>query len=133
AVERGPYLKAPPTLRTTEEELLEHALRLKATGHLRRFAAILYHRKAGYAANGMAVWKVPEDRVMEVGRQMATFTVVSHCYLRPTYEDWPYNIFTMLHGRKTGDCVKVAEAIADATGVTEPARLYSTKEHKTTR
>ena len=132
-VEPRPYLKAAQALGTSEEGLLEHALRLRTTGHLRRIAAILYHRKAGFGANGMAVWKVPEDQVMEVGRQMATFSVVSHCYLRPTYEDWPYNIFTMLHGRKAGDCVKVAEAIAETTGVTEHAMLYSTKEYKKTR
>ncbi len=128
-----PYLRAARTLNKSEEEVLEHARRLISSGHLRRIAAILYHRRAGYAANGMAVWQVPQERVMEVGRQMATFTVVSHCYLRPTYEDWPYNIFTMLHGRKIEDCHKVAAAIAEATGVTEHAMLFSTKEYKKTR
>lgn len=128
-----PYLPAAEILGGTEEDVLEHARKLISTGHLRRIAAILYHRRAGYAANGMAVWKVPEDRVMETGRQMATFSVVSHCYLRPTYEDWPYNIFTMLHGRKIEDCHNVAAAIAEATGVAEHTMLFSTKEYKKTR
>lgn len=128
-----PYLESAQRLGTSEEGLLEHAGRLIATGHLRRIAAILYHRRAGYAANGMAVWKAPADRTLEIGNQMASFSVVSHCYLRPTYEDWPYNIFTMLHGRKMEDCYKVAEAIAETTGVTEYAMLFSTKEYKKTR
>jgi len=128
-----PYLPAAEALGTSEEEVLERARKLIETGHLRRIAAILYHRRAGYAANGMAVWKVPEDRVMETGRQMATFSVVSHCYLRPTYKDWPYNVFTMLHGRKIEDCHNVAAAIAEATGVSEHAMLFSTKEYKKTR
>lgn len=132
-ITQRPYLPAAQALNRSEEEVLEHARNLIGTGHLRRIAAILYHRRAGYAANGMAVWRVPQERVMEVGRQMATFSVVSHCYLRPTYEDWPYNIFTMLHGRKIDDCHKVAAAIAEATGVAEHAMLFSTKEYKKTR
>jgi len=128
-----PYLGGARRLGVTEEAVIEHAGRLIATGHLRRIAAILYHRRAGYAANGMAVWKAPVDTAMEIGNQMASFSVVSHCYLRPTYEDWPYNIFTMLHGRKMEDCYKVAEAIAETTGVTEYAMLFSTKEYKKTR
>ena len=132
-VTRRPYLPAAQLLGASEEDLLDHARKLISTGHLRRIAAILYHRRAGYAANGMAVWKVPQDQVMEVGRQMATFSVVSHCYLRPTYEDWPYNIFTMLHGRKIEDCHNVAAVIAETTGVADHAMLFSTKEYKKTR
>lgn len=128
-----PYLASAKRLGLTEEALLEQARKLAGTGHLRRIAAILYHRRVGYAANGMAVWKAPEDRVLELGQQMATFSVVSHCYRRPTYPDWPYNIFTMLHGRKVSDCEKVAQAISEATGVTEYSMLYSTKEYKKTR
>lgn len=128
-----PYLAAAQRLGIPEEELLAQARKLLATGHVRRVAAILYHRRAGYAANGMAVWQVPQDRAMEVGKQMATFSVVSHCYLRPTYPDWPYNIFTMLHGRKVSDCEKVARAISEATGVREYAMLFSSKEYKKTR
>jgi len=128
-----PFLKPAQSAGMTEEELLAGGEHLKSTGHFRRYAAILFHRRAGFAANGMAVWKVPEDRALEVGQTMASFSVVSHCYLRPTYEDWPYNIFTMLHGRKVEDCTKVAEAIAEATGVTEYITLYSTKEYKKVR
>lgn len=128
-----PYLTASQALGISEEELLNHAGRLMETGHLRRVAAILFHRRAGYAANGMAVWKVPEDRVYEVGEQMATFSVVSHCYLRPVYPDWQYNIFSMLHGRKARDCQKVAQSISEVTGIAEYAMLYSTKEYKKTR
>ena len=128
-----PYLTSAQRLGMTEEELLDQARKLTSTGHLRRIAAILYHRRVGFSANGMAVWKVPEERAHEVGAQMASFSVVSHCYLRPTYEDWPYNIFTMLHGRKVGDCENVAEAISEATGITDRAMLFSTKEYKKTR
>ena len=128
-----PYLAAAQAMGVTEEELLSQARKLVETGHLRRIAAILYHRQAGFAANGMAVWKVPDERVYEVGDKMATFSVVSHCYLRPTYPDWQYNIFTMLHGHKVSDCQKVAQSISEATGVSEYTMLFSTKEYKKVR
>jgi DNA-binding Lrp family transcriptional regulator len=117
----------------TEDELFAGMADLQRRGHLRRVAAILHHRRAGYAANAMAVWAVPEERAEELGRQMAEFAAVSHCYQRPVYEDWRYNLFSMIHGRKVGDCEKVVEAIRDAIGVDDYAVLYSTKEYKKTR
>lgn len=115
------------------EALLERARDLKENGYLRRFAAVLYHRKAGFKHNGMGVWKVPEERIDEVGAVMASFRAVSHCYRRPTYPDWPYSLFTMVHGRTKEECEEILDAVAEATGVSERAVLYSTVEFKKTR
>ena len=79
---------------------------------LRRVAAILFHRRAGFSANGMGVWKVPEDRVLEIGPRMAAFRGISHCYQRPTYADWPYQLFTMAHGRSKEECDAILDAVA---------------------
>ena len=114
-------------------ELLAKAAELQETGQMRRFAAVLYHRSAGFTANGMGVWKVPEDRVDEMGRLMAAYRGVSHCYQRPTYPDWPYNLFSMTHGRDRDECEAVLDAIAEETGLDERIVLYSTKEWKKTR
>jgi DNA-binding Lrp family transcriptional regulator len=103
---------------------------------MRRFAAVLNHRKAGFGANGMAVWKVPEDQLEEIGPRMAAFRAVSHCYRRPTYPDWPYSIFTMVHQRSKDACEEAIEAIAQETGITDPDRravLYSSYEFKKIR
>ena len=103
---------------------------------MRRFAAVLNHRRAGFGANGMAVWRVPEDELERIGPQMAAFRSVSHCYRRPTYPDWPYSIFTMVHARSQELCEEVIEAIAQETGITDPgarAVLYSTYEFKKIR
>ena len=82
----------------------------------------------------MGVWVVPEDRLEEVGTRMARFAAVSHCYQRPTYPpDWPYNLFSMVHGKRVEDCEAVLEAMARETGLPECARLYSTKEYKKIR
>jgi DNA-binding Lrp family transcriptional regulator len=116
-----------------QDRLLEEALRLQRQGHLRRFAAILRHRKAGFTANGMAVWAVPEEQTAEIGPVMASFRSVSHCYKRPTYADWPYSIFTMIHARSKQECEATADAIAAATGISERAMLYSSTEYKKVR
>jgi len=120
-------------LGVTPEALLQRAARFQEQGYMRRFAAVLHHREAGFRANAMGVWKVPPDRVHDLGPKFASFNAVSHCYQRPVYPDWPYNVFTMIHGRTSADCEKVIQAIASATGVTEYAVLYSTKEYKKTR
>ena len=102
---------------------------------LRRVAAILYHRRAGFSANGMGVWKVPEEEIMETGRRMASFRGISHCYQRPTYEDWPYSVFTMAHGRSKEECDAILDSIADECGMgpEDRATLYSSTEYKKIR
>jgi siroheme decarboxylase len=117
----------------TVPELLAKAAEFQATGQMRRMAAVLYHRSAGFVYNGMGVWKVPDDEVEETGQLMASFRGVSHCYQRPTYPDWPYNLFSMTHGRSKQECEDVLDAIAAETGLTERVVLYSTKEWKKTR
>ncbi|HXA30502.1 MAG TPA: AsnC family transcriptional regulator [Candidatus Angelobacter sp.] len=128
-----PFAECSASQGLSEAELFEGMADLRRRGHLRRVAAILHHRRAGYAANAMAVWAVPEERAEELGRQMADFAAVSHCYQRPVYPDWRFNLFSMIHGRKVGDCEKVVEAIREAIGVHDYAVLYSTKEYKKTR
>lgn len=115
------------------EALLGQAARFQEQGYMRRFAAVLHHREAGFRANAMGVWKVPPEQVDELGPKFASFNAVSHCYQRPIYPDWPFNVFTMIHGRSPAECQKVIDAISAATGITEYAVLYSTKEYKKTR
>ena len=106
---------------------------MKERGILRRVAAILYHRRAGFSANGMGVWKVPEDKIAEFGPRMASFRGISHCYQRPTYEDWPYSVFTMAHGRSKEECDAILDAIAGEFQIEERATLYSSTEFKKIR
>ena len=106
-----------------------------AAGRMRRFAAVLHHRRAGFKANAMAVWAGPDDPdgIEHVGRTMAGFRAVSHCYQRPTFPGWPYNLFTMVHGRSVAECETTVAAIAEATGLADFQILYSTKEFKKAR
>ncbi len=128
-----PYEPAARELGLDTPVLLEHLETMRERGALRRVAAILFHRRAGFSANGMGVWRVPDDRIMELGPRMAAFRGISHCYQRPTYEDWPYSIFTMAHGRSRDECDAILESIAETTGIAERATLYSSTEFKKIR
>jgi hypothetical protein len=81
----------------------------------------------------MGVWKVPPERIAELGPRMAAFRGISHCYERPTYADWPYSVFTMAHGRSKEECDAVLDAIAEQMGIHERATLYSSTEFKKIR
>jgi DNA-binding Lrp family transcriptional regulator len=128
-----PYAAAASELGMPEGSLLEHLSKMQQRGLLRRVAAILYHRRAGFSANGMGVWQVPEEQILDIGRRMASVRGISHCYQRPTYEDWPYSVFTMAHGRSKQECDAVLDAIAEQTGIHERATLYSSTEFKKIR
>jgi DNA-binding Lrp family transcriptional regulator len=128
-----PYAPAADRLGVSQDEVLRRLESLRDRHGLRRVAAILYHRRAGFSANGMGVWKVPEDRILDTGRRMAAFRGISHCYQRPTYPDWPYSVFTMAHGRSKEECDAILESIAAETGITERATLYSSTEFKKVR
>jgi siroheme decarboxylase len=132
-VRSDPYTPAAERLGVPVDEVLRRLESLRERGALRRVAAILYHRRAGFSANGMGVWAVPEGEELETGKRMAAFRGISHCYQRPTYADWPYSVFTMAHGRSKEECDAVLESIATATGITERATLYSSTEFKKVR
>ena len=100
---------------------------------MRRYSAVLYHRRSGFRANAMIVWKVPPERSEEVGMIMAENPAVTHCYERPTFPDWEYSHFTMVHAPTRDECEEIGRDIAKATGVNDNLLLYSTREYKKTR
>ena len=128
-----PYAPAAEQLGIPQERLLEHLEAMQSRRLLRRVAAILFHRRAGFSANGMGVWKVDDERIMELGPRMAAYRGISHCYQRPTYRDWPYSIFTMAHGRSKDECDAILDSIATDTGISDRATLYSSTEFKKIR
>lgn len=128
-----PWVDAANQLGISVDELLAHLEAMQERGLLRRVAGILYHRRAGFSANGMGVWKVPADKIAEIGPQMAAYRGISHCYERPTYADWPYQIFTMAHGRSKEECDAILDAIADEFPIEDRATLYSSTEFKKIR
>jgi siroheme decarboxylase len=128
-----PFAARAAELGVSQEKLFEHLESMRERRALRRVAAILFHRRAGFSANGMGVWNVPEERIVELGPRMASFRGISHCYQRPTYADWPYSVFTMAHGRSKEECDAILDSIAEDTGIDERRTLYSSTEFKKVR
>jgi len=128
-----PYAPAARKIGVSQDELLAHLESMRERKALRRVAAILFHRRAGFSANGMGVWRVPEERIMDVAPLMASFRGISHCYQRPTYQDWPYSVFTMAHGRSKEECDAILDSIAEESGIEDRRTLYSSTEFKKIR
>jgi siroheme decarboxylase len=130
-----PYDAAAAEAGMSTEAFLAHLSGMVDRKLLRRVAAILFHRRAGFSANGMGVWRVPEERILEVGAKMAAVRGISHCYQRPTYEDWPYSVFTMAHGRSKEECDAILDGIAETHDLhgEDRAVLYSSTEFKKIR
>jgi siroheme decarboxylase len=125
-----PFTVWAEKLNWTVEKFIACALRLLEAKVLRRFGAVLRHQKAGFVANAMGVWQVEPSKAEVVGKTMAQFKEVSHCYQRPTLPDWPYNLFTMIHGKTIEDCGEVMKKISQAIGIDEYSMLFSTAELK---
>lgn len=120
-------------LRIDYDSLFIMLKELQEAGVMRRFASILNHRNAGFGANAMTVWEIDESKGEEIGKIAAQFSAVSHCYLRPKYPNWPYNLFTMIHGKSEEDTNAVIEEIANEIEYKSKRPLYSTREFKKVR
>ncbi len=127
-----PFKQIAEALGLTEDEVLSRLNNLIKEGVIRRFGASIGHRAIGITANAMCTWDVPDERVEEVGAIMAGFPEVTHCYERPRYPDWKYNLFTMIHAYSREECEKIAREISISTGIKDYGILFSEKEFKKT-
>ncbi len=121
------------SLQMEPQALLDLIVLWLRQGFMRRFAAVLNHRQVGFKANGMIVWRCPEAMLDTCGAVLASHGEVSHCYHRPAYPEWPFNLYAMVHGRGVEECEKMAATLADAIGVRDYDILFSTREFKKTR
>ncbi|HUR81574.1 MAG TPA: AsnC family transcriptional regulator [Thermoanaerobaculia bacterium] len=115
------------------DELLTAARALQKRGQIRRISASVAQRKSGFVASAMGVWVVPQDAVDDYAARLAQHRAVSHCYLRPTFDDWPYNVYTTVHARSVDECESVINDLAADTQLTQKQALFPTKEYKKTR
>jgi DNA-binding Lrp family transcriptional regulator len=131
-----PFVAIAEALGISFDEAAQMHEKFLSTGRMRRFAAVLHHRKAGFGANAMGIWAGPQndpETLKAIGEKMASFSAVSHAYQRPSYPDWPYNLFTMVHGKSEEECEQTLAEIAKETGITNRHALYSTQEFKKVR
>ena len=129
---RRPYREMARRLSLPEDTLLQTLQSLCDRGVIRRFGATIRHQKSGFSANAMGAWKVEEGRIEQVGKKMASFQQVSHCYRRNPTANWPYNLYTMIHARDEASCIDTARQMSSAAGVSDYTLLFSRRELKKT-
>ncbi|HDZ91748.1 MAG: AsnC family transcriptional regulator [Deltaproteobacteria bacterium] len=127
-----PFALLAQRLGMDEDEFIRRIKRLKERGVIRRFGATLRHQEAGFDSNAMVAWLAPADRIDQIGETFARFREVSHCYHRTPRKDWPYNLYTMIHGSSREECRLIAERLSRSAGLKEYRLLFSEKEFKKT-
>ncbi len=125
-----PYKDMAQQIGIETSELLVVLKDWKKQGKLRRIGAIVNHFKVGLPAGAMVVWQVESDRIVEIGQVFAGFEEVSHAYERQASENWPYNIYTMVHGKSPEDVQRVVKRMSQACGVSNCRILVTEKELK---
>ncbi|MFI3271510.1 MAG: siroheme decarboxylase subunit beta [Pseudomonadota bacterium] len=128
-----PYADIAAEVGTDEETVLALLRSLKEEGAIRRFGASIKHQKTGWSHNAMVAWKVPTELVDEAGAAAAKHPLISHAYHRPSSaSDWPYILYTMIHGRHESEHLEVIEQLRRETVLDEYAVLESLEELKKT-
>lgn len=125
-----PYAELASRVGMGEDEFLSRLNKLKDQGVLRRIGAVLQHRKAGYSANAICVWQIPDNRLDEVGAAVSREKAVSHCYSREPAPDWPYNFYVMIHAFDRESCEEIANRITTENRLGERQTFYSVREWK---
>ncbi|MFO7816792.1 MAG: Lrp/AsnC family transcriptional regulator [Desulfovibrionales bacterium] len=129
----APFARIAKRIGVREEKVLNLLQTLKDNGYIRRFGATLRHQQAGYGHNAMVAWFVEQDQNIEkVGLIMAERPEVTHCYQRRNCLDWPYNLYTMIHGQHKNACLDVIRELQQQTGVGQYEILASIRELKKT-
>lgn len=130
---KRPYKDIAEKVGMTEDEVIEKIKEYGAKKYYRRFGATLRHQKAGFKANGMGIWSVPDESDRrETGETLAGYHEVSHAYERPSFPGWPYHVFTMIHGQTEDEVRRIAKRMSEQTGVTDYDVLFSIREFKKT-
>jgi DNA-binding Lrp family transcriptional regulator len=127
-----PFAEAAARIGISEEEFLSVIRSLKDRGVIRRFGATLRHQEAGYPSNAMVAWSVPDDTISAIGEKLSNFREVTHCYERRRHADWPYNLYTMIHGTSRDHCRRIAAKLSETVEIDAYMVLFSEKEFKKT-
>lgn len=132
-LESQPYRTLGYAVGMAEDEVIARLAALVDSGIIRRLGVIVRHHELGYRANAMVVWDIPDDEVAEIGRRLGACPEVSLCYRRPRrLPDWPYCLFTMVHGHDRAQVEAIVAALAEREGVAQYRHemLFSTRRFK---
>lgn len=116
----------------SEEEFIERVKKLSDQKKIRKMGAVLQHRQAGFNANALCAWCVPNDQIDAVARIMSQNPAVSHCYDRNPAPNWNYNLYTMIHAKTREECQNIIADLAKQCRLDQFQILYTTREWKKT-
>lgn len=125
---KSPFYEIAKKTGLTEKEVLEIIESLMERKIIRRLGITLRHNLAGIKGNAMVAWKVSEDKVNEIGEYLSKLSYISHCYIRETYEDWNYNLYTMIHGKNKKEVKERIKEISERFDLKEYQVLFTKKE-----
>ena len=114
----------------TEQEAIDIVQAFVRNGTIRKFGGFINHYAAGFRANGMVVWEVEESRLGDAGKRLSAYKNVSHCYARPTSDQWPYRLYTMIHGRTRQEVEDQAKEMSEKEDIANYKILFSIREFK---
>lgn len=125
-----PFKELASKLGIEENKLLSRINYYKKKGILRKFSAVINHRKIGFTHNAMVVWNVPDRFIKKAGNLIAASSYVSHCYQRKKASGWNYNLYAMVHEKSKNACISAVRRIAKNIGSRDYKVLFSSKEYK---
>jgi DNA-binding Lrp family transcriptional regulator len=129
-----PYRDVAAEIDASVADVLSAVEGLLARGAIKRIGCVVNHVVTGFDSNCMVVWDVPDDELDGRGRAVGALPSVTLCYHRPRRpaQDWPYNLFTMVHGREAAAVDRVIDELAADRLPYDHERLYSTATLKQT-
>jgi DNA-binding Lrp family transcriptional regulator len=127
-----PFAVLAEEIGISEDQFISRIITLKEEGVIRRFGATLRHQEAGFRSNAMIAWRVPLQRIGEVGKILSGFREVTHCYQRKPQRDWQYNLYSMVHGGSRDQCHQIAERMSHSANIDDYILLFSEKEFRKT-
>lgn len=127
-----PFTEIAKELYISEEELFQEINFLINEGYLRRLGAILAHRKIGLNYNPMIVIETKKEHIDSLGEKLSAFSEVTHCYNRPRMDNFPYDLYAMIHCNSEEEAIRIVEKITNDERIISYQLLYSIKEYKKT-
>jgi DNA-binding Lrp family transcriptional regulator len=128
----NPYADLAKKIEMTEQQVVDAIREMLDVGVIRRFGMAVRHQNIGYKANGMSCWNIPADKVDAAAEVMKALPEITHCYERPRFDDWRFNVYAMIHGREHETVINIAKELSEKIGVEDYDVLFSTKEYKRT-
>ncbi len=128
-----PYAAVGERVGLSEQEVIERISALQDSGVIKRLGVVVRHHELGYTANAMVVWDVPDERLDEIGEKLGAQECVTLCYQRPRrLPDWPYNLFSMIHGKERERVSAYIESLVEEEGLQNIPRkvLFSGRRFK---